>query len=365
VTEGAELIEPYVASLPGKIAGAAWEATRRLAPARIAAGTGQCFVGINRRVRAPDGRVVVGRNPDGFFDPTVRVLRLDGVDGTPIAAVVHYACHPTIMAWENRLITPDYPGVARRTVEQVTGATCLFLQGCAGNAGPRYGFTAGRSGDTSVYHRAGAILGAEAAKVYLELETQPFREEFQEVLESGAPLGVYRHVLVGEPDGTLHVANVTATLPVRPFPSREEAEARVRAAIETLAERRRTGATDDEIRDATWRAKRVSQQAGHSRLTDGHSAIEIEVQAIRLGQAVLVGAPMEVFGELGAQVIEESPFAWTAVSGYSNGSAGYLPTADAFDEGGYEVEMASPFAREAGARFVEAANALLRQLAST
>jgi hypothetical protein len=139
----------------------------------------------------------------------------------------------------------------------------------------------------------------------------------------------------------------------------------VRAAIETLAERRRTGATDDEIRDATWRAKRVSQQAGHSRLTNGRDAIEIEMQAIRLGQAVLVGAPMEVFGELGAQVVKESPFSWTAISGYSNGSAGYLPTADAFDEGGYEVEMASPFAPEAGARFVEAANSLLRELAST
>ncbi|HEV2124578.1 MAG TPA: hypothetical protein VGW38_17635, partial [Chloroflexota bacterium] len=77
-----------------------------------------------------------------------------------------------------------------------------------------------------------------------------------------------------------------------------------------------------------------------------------------------VGAPMEVFNELGAAVAEASPFSWTAVSGYTNGSAGYLPTAEAWDEGGYEVEMASAFARDAGERFVEAANDLLQQIAA-
>ena len=39
---------------------------------------------------------------------------------------------------------------------------------------------------------------------------------------------------------------------------------------------------------------------------------------------------MEVFNALGASVAEGSPFPWTAVSGYSNGSTGYLPTAEAF-----------------------------------
>jgi hypothetical protein len=51
------------------------------------------------------------------------------------------------------------------------------------------------------------------------------------------------------------------------------------------------------------------------------------------------------------------------VSGYTNGSAGYLPTAEAFAEGGYEVETASPFAADAGAHFVAAAGTLLRRLA--
>lgn len=360
--EGAELIEPYVASLPAKIAGAAWEATQKLRPARIAHGAGTCHIGVNRRFRAPDGRMTVGRDPEGFFDPSVRVMRIDGADGSPIAAVLHYATHPTIMAHENRLITPDYPGVARRTVEQITGAMCLFLQGCAGNIGPRLGFAEGKTGDTGFYHRAGKTLGAEAAKVYLTLETQPFDEIFAGVVESGAPLAIYRHDSKPEADATLRVANATATLPVRPFPTRVEGEARAREAREALAEKRRSGAPVEEVGEATYRAKRISQQAGHSRLTDGKSAVEVDLQAIRIGDAVILGAPVEVFNELGAAVAARSPFAWTAVCGYSNGSAGYLPTADAFDGGGYEVEMASPFARAAGERFVDAAAALLHQL---
>jgi hypothetical protein len=388
VEDGAEMIEAYTNALPAKIAGAAWEAVHRLAPARIATGSGSSTIGVNRRVRAPDGRVVVGRNPDGFFDPTVRVLRIDRIGqagqagqggessgtgdgqdsgqggGQPLAAVVHYACHPTIMAWENRLITPDYPGMARRTVEQVTGATCLFLQGCAGNAGPRLGFTEGRTGATADYRRAGAILGAEAARVFLELDTGPYDAVFARVLESGAPLGVYRHVPRAETAQPAAVRVVTerVTLPVRRFPSRAEAEAAAREAREALAAVRRRGGTEDEIYEATWRAKRRAQQAGHARLTDGRGDVEIVLQAIGVGPAAFLGAPMEVFGDLGAAVVADSPFGWTAVSGYTNGSAGYLPTAYAFDEGGYEVEMASPFAREAGERFADSAKALLHRL---
>ncbi len=373
VEEGAELVAPYTASLPGRVAGAAWAAWRGLVPVRVAAGMGTCGIGVNRRVQAPDGRTVVGRNPSGFFDQAVRVLRLDAVpegdpagdsvgEGRPLVALLHYATHPTLMAHENRLITPDYPGVARRTVEAITGATCLFLQGCAGDIGPAWGITEGHTGDTSYYHRAGKILGAEAARVFLTLETRPYEATFAGVLESGAPLGVYRHVPLPEADSALRVATATATLPVRAFPAREEGEARAAEARGALATLRGEGAPAQAVAEATWRAKRIAQQAGHSRLTDGRPTVEVELQAIRVGQAALLGAPMEVFNALGAAVAEGSPFPWTAVSGYSNGSTGYLPTAEAFGPGGYEVEMASPYAPEAGERFVAAASDLLRRL---
>jgi hypothetical protein len=305
---------------------------------------------------------VVGRNAEGFVDRTVRVLRLDDADERPLAAVLHYACHPIIMSWENRAITPDYPGPARATVERLTGVTCLFFQGCAGDVGPNVFGWEGRTGDAALYRHAGAMLGAEAARVFLGLETRPRAARFDRVLESGAPLAVYHHDLGDEPDGAVCVAGAEVTLPVRPFPSRRDGEAIAASARDELARVRAAGEADDVIRDATMRAKRAAQQAAHARLTDGRAEVSVELQAIRIGGAALLGAPMEVFGQIGAEIAERSPFAWTAVSGYTNGSTGYLPTAEAFDEGGYEVEMASPYAREAGAAFAVAAGQLLDRL---
>lgn len=365
VKEGGELIGPYVAALPGKIAGTAWEALRALRPARVTAGTGQCNLAVNRRARAPDGRIVVGRNPDGFVDRTVRVLRFDGADERPLAALVHYACHPIIMAWENRRITPDYPGPLRQMVEQVTGAPCIFFQGCAGDVGPANVFTRGRTGDPRAYRWAGALLGAEVSRVFLELEGAYRRPHFARVLESGAPLGVYDAGPIDEPDGTVRVATAHVPLPVRAFPAPAEAAAAAGVAREHLESLRKAGQldTDEAVHLANVRAKHASMRAGHAALTGGKATVAIEVQAMRIGPVGLLGAPMEVFGALGAAIAAASPFAWTAVSGYTNGSAGYLPAAEAFDEGGYEVETASPFNREAGSAFVAAAGELLRQLA--
>jgi hypothetical protein len=59
----------------------------------------------------------------------VKVVRIDDLDECPLAVIVHYGCHPTIMGHPNRLITPDYPGIVRQVVEHATGATCLFLLG--------------------------------------------------------------------------------------------------------------------------------------------------------------------------------------------------------------------------------------------
>jgi hypothetical protein len=306
--------------------------------------------------------VLVGRNPDGPADRTVRVLRIDDADERPLAALVHYACHPIIMAWENRAITPDYPGPARQAVEHLTGAMCLFFQGCAGNVGPRNFAADGRTGDPEVYRRAGALLGTEAARVWLELAPLPYTSRFDRVLESGAPLAVYREEAAEEPDGTVRVASTRVALPVRPFPTRLEGEARAAAARDELARVRAAGAGEKALRDATMRAKRAAQQASHARLTDGRSEVEVELQGITVGGAALIGAPTEVFSEIGADIVRSSPFPWTAVSGYTNGSTGYLPTAEAHDEGGYEVEMASPYAREAGTVFAAAASALLVRL---
>ena len=356
MTEGEELIGPYVASLAGRIAGAAWEAKRRLRPARVVAGSGSAAIVVNRRLKLPGGRVVAGRNWDGFADSEVKVVRVDDVDERPIAVIVHYGCHPTIMGPPNRLITPDYPGAARKVVEDATGATCLFLQGAAGNVHALVNFV----GDPALYRRLGAILGHEAARVALGLLSVPRRQRLVRVLESGAPLAMYADEPAGEPDGTLRVTTRSVRLPVREYPPVAEvlADARQRAAH--LAEIR-GHAGEDELCVAVGLARRAGMLADKARQYEGRAEVEAELHGIRIGEVALVGFPGEPFAELGAQVKARSPFPHTLFSGYTNDYLGYLPTTEAYPDGGYEVDT-SPFRPGSGERLVEASLALLSDL---
>jgi|GEM_PF-7101642 len=78
------------------------------------------------------------RRPDGPVDDSLDVIRVDSVDGDPVAVVFSLACHPTVIGPANTLFSADWPGFARVAVETaLPGVTAIFLQGCCGdcNAG--------------------------------------------------------------------------------------------------------------------------------------------------------------------------------------------------------------------------------------
>jgi hypothetical protein len=87
-----------------------------------------------------------------------------------------------------------------------------------------------------------------------------------------------------------------------------------------------------------------------------------EVQALALGDDVaLVGLPGEIFADLGLDLRQRSPFRHTLVTGLANEAIGYVPTRDAYEEGGYEP-AASRFQPGSGERLVEEALSLLAEL---
>jgi hypothetical protein len=63
---------------------------------------------------------------------------------------------------------------------------------------------------------------------------------------------------------------------------------------------------------------------------------------VRINDALIWSAPVEMFCEIATDVRNRSPFPHTFYFGYTNGWFGYLPTAKAFEEGGYEPRT-SPF----------------------
>ena len=102
-------------------------------------------------------------------DDTVIAARVAGPRGQTVATLVNYACHPTTLAWENTLLSPDYPGAMRETVERATGAPCVFVLGACGDIGPRYGFTgdplaADQNGQELGYAALAALAGAAPAR---------------------------------------------------------------------------------------------------------------------------------------------------------------------------------------------------------
>jgi hypothetical protein len=64
--------------------------------------------------------------------------------------------------------------------------------------------------------------------------------------------------------------------------------------------------------------------------------LPVEVQGVRVGGAVFVAAPAEIFVEVGLRLKEVAPQK-TFIVGIANGYIGYLPTREAHEVGGYEV----------------------------
>lgn len=359
ITEGRDMILEYLNGLPLQISGAVWQAQANLRPVRVGAAAGDCDINVNRRLKLPDGRVVVGRNRSGPVDRTVRVVRIDDLDEKPLATIVHYACHPTTIAWQSRHATPDYPGMAKQVVEEQIGGTCLFLQSATGNIGPRRGFT----GDMSVYRKFGRLLGLEASKLAIGIETLPRQEKLVGLQESGATIALFEDEAVEPEPATLDVRSRFLKLPLKQLPTPEEAEAEAARLREELNRKRQEG-TEAEIRAATAMATQAGMRADRAHLYHGKTHIEWQLQGIRLGPVALICIPGEPFAEMGQEIARRSPFTHTLFSGYSNGGFGYMPVRSAYPEGGYEVET-SPFAPGAAELVVEESLRMLRELHAT
>ena len=298
----------WVSIVEKKVAGAIAEAHANLAGATLGIGIGNAQIGINRRERTPGGGMKLGRNPTGPLDADVGVIRVETTNAEPIASIIHHACHPVVLGGKNNHVSADFPGVATGFVEGATpGVRALFINGCAGNINSEP--VGGTFADA---RRLGTILGAEALKTYEAIGLSP--------------------------DVRIRCAAEEVEVPLQALPPAAEMEAMVAQRAEALgadvsAERFESDHLVAYARDVI--AERQLPEQKQSRM--------IEMQAIALGGAVLVTTPGETFLEIGQAIQAGSPFEHTLVTGYTNGVIGYIPTAKAFDEGGYEVTSSFQF----------------------
>ena len=125
---GGELLGPYLDQLAVQMGELAHKAHNRVAPVTIIYAAGRCNLAAHRDYFDVElDRYVCGFNPAGNADDTLLLARILCDSGATLATIVNYACHPTTLAWDNTLISPDWVGAMREVIEQTEGGLCLYL----------------------------------------------------------------------------------------------------------------------------------------------------------------------------------------------------------------------------------------------
>jgi len=359
-------VSRYYEHVGDQIVSCAIAAKHSARPARFGWATGEARIGINRREVLPDGRLALGENPKGATDPALSVVRFDDFRGAPLATLFHYGCHPDILGPKATLISPDYVGASRACLEIISGCPAVFIQGAAGDIDPRCGIVNGEDGVDAI-RRLGTELGCEAAKLYESINTARTRGERVFWAGSESDITGWDYVDVGHVDSKVRACSRFLQMPLRPLPTLEEAESMLRHYNEELATAKERGG----LLSAKLRARRKVMWAEIQRaavLEGRPPQMDVEISGVAIGDWALIGIPGEIFCEIGIQIRNASPYRHTAVSGYTNGLHFYIPTARAFEQGGYEVESHRNFLQAAGptreweSMLIRAAVSLLRDM---
>jgi neutral ceramidase len=277
------------------------------------------------------------RRADGPVFAPLTVARFRRPDGRIAASVVSYPCHPVVLGPDNLLWTADYPGVVRGVVEAADpGSVCLFLTGCCGELNTGHSahasMTLEGAGDRSfaAAERIGRLIGLAALAA-------PTRQ-------------------LSDPPGAAAASGEIA-LPLQPADP---------AATATLSEGWASEmATADLGRRAllcSWEdwAREVAPRTATSWTA--------RVTVLRWGGLRIVALPGEPFSVTARRTAELVP-GECLVIGYADGSPGYLPPAEEFPYGGYEIDeahryygMPAPFAPGAAESLTQLAADLAGQL---
>lgn len=244
-----------------------------LRPARIGFGRGKGWVNVNNG----DSVGTAGYNPDGPSDKSLDVIKVDGLDGKPIALLVNYASHAEVMyrsvtkdgGYE---VTGDIPGAVSGTLERVPTMAPVVL------------FSAAAEGDQlplfkSAQHEDGPL---------------PFKDS-----------GTSGWALLDEMARRLSrsVLDIVAAMPAG------AARARVDAAA--------TSAT------CPGQHRHLDARTGQF-VSDPAPSVAIPLNVVRIDDIALAGVGGDVGSEIGMAVKQASPAPHTTLVTVTAGSVGYV-----------------------------------------
>lgn len=315
-TENEEEYERWWQTVSEKAVAAVKRALESLQEAQFDTVSGLMRIGINRREFTEKG-VMLGENPKAVIDRNLRTLRVYNSEGKLLGAILQGACHAVCMQSKNTKYTGDWPGRACRMLEeQHEGAVMLYFNGGCGDVNPkRY---EGES-DEECLNRTVSIFNEDAA-------------------------GLMKKPFSPHDDGQIACADSVFDVPLRKIDRDELGK--------TLEEwGRRAALAPDDSWDKiieVYCGRFVENSAQH--LDSGKPlVVKVSLQVIRLANDIaFMALPFETFSattrglmlSLKEQGIDKPN---TFTIGYANGIHGYLPTAKAIREGGYEPVISAWF----------------------
>jgi hypothetical protein len=314
---GGELVRPYLNKIKEQIVKDVLEARKNLQEASLNWFKGSCDLATNRDLKDSDSnKYSTGFNPEATADETLVVGKITSSEGDVLGILVNYACHPTTLGWENELISPDYVGAMRETIEeQYPNALCLFLLGACGELAPAHQYT----GDTAIADLHGKKLGFSVLSAMHGL-SQSEELTFDKIQESGAPLAVwtlkknkaYSEVLKSK---------------VEQVPIKIKADWQDHVQIKKELEQTR----DRVIQERLLRKLRVQQSLGEP------NNFRLPVWIWRVGEAFFIGSQAEAYSLLQIELRKAFPNSTIIVMNLINGANGYLPESHLYTEDIYTV----------------------------
>ncbi len=341
------------------------QAAEKLVPVEIGVGRGhEDRISANRRLKLKNGKEIdvrhaysMPRDEDvsdvGPIDPEIGVLRLNRTDGSVLAVVYNFACHPIqgVPGGEN---TADITGFSSEVIEENldNGTVALFVQGCGGDINPafykevnlpRNAEPLGNMLGLSTLRAARRIQCRSDARLavlneVLELPRADYadrigmmEEEQQTLLQSlrgttlnfktFLPLAVKYRMFEQYPSyyshRYLHEKNLQRTDLEKLDSLNRNAMKQYLQNIETMEQLTRITTN---LRLLNLHQKQM--------LAAGRRTLDVELVAIRIGDFVMLTFPGELTVQIGLNLKSASPHKETFIAGYTNGYIYYAPTAE-------------------------------------
>lgn len=339
---GGDLIPPYLDTLAERLAHIVQEARAQMQPVSITYGTGRCALGQHRDFWDEQSRqYVCGYNPGGPADDAVLVARINRRDGQPLAVVVNYACHPTTLAWDNTLISPDFPGAMREVVEGATGVPCVFVQGASGDIGPREGYV----GDPAVADRNGRQLGYAVLSAWEALPPPLSRYTYTGPVISGATIGTWAYELLADSDLSplqrWQLRRWDVALPYRDdLPTIDETKRDIQAWQKKEQAAVARGDAED-ARNCRALVERMMRRLTKLEALPPGPTLPYPVILARIGDAIWLALEAELYNWFQRSLRQRFPGVPILIATLTNGwRPSYLPTADVYGKGIYQESIA-------------------------